>query len=275
MANDRDEYFLGYRRAEQERLRAQALQLADEARWLFDQMNLASGSKVVEIGCGPSGCLEILSACVGPSGSVTGVERSEEAVDMARQMARDLGLENVEVRCGDARSTELPHGSFDLATARLVLVNVPKPEQIVAEAVALVRPGGWVAFHEADWVAHICEPLSEAWTAIVQLLVRYTEKNGIDLFVGRKLPNLLRSAGLTDICVKPLIHVYPPGAPRRNILLDFAENLSERILADGLVEKSELDRLKQALRHDLDDPIRLVISHLFVQAWGRKPAQTE
>jgi hypothetical protein len=37
MANDPDEYFLGYRRAEQERLRAQALQLADEARWLFDQ----------------------------------------------------------------------------------------------------------------------------------------------------------------------------------------------------------------------------------------------
>ena len=60
---------------------------------------------------------------------------------MARQMTRDLGLENVEVRCGDARSTGLPHGSFDLATARLVLVNVPKPEQIVAEAVALVRAG--------------------------------------------------------------------------------------------------------------------------------------
>jgi len=109
-------------------------------------------------------------------------------------------------------------------------------------------------------------------TAIVQLLVGYTEKNGIDLFVGRKLPNLLRSAGLMDICVKPLIHVYPPGAARRNILLNFAENLSERILADGFVERPELDRLKEALRHDLDDPNRLVISNLFLQAWGRKPA---
>ena len=59
------------------------------------------------------------------------------------------------------------------------------------------------------------------------------------------------------------------------ILLDFAENLSERILADGLVERSELDRLKQELRHDLDDPNTLVISHLFLQAWGRKPASTK
>jgi SAM-dependent methyltransferase len=272
MADGRDEYFLGYRRAEQERLRAQAVQLGDEARWLFDQMKLASGSNVVEIGCGPSGCLEILSRCVGSSGSVTGIERSQEAVDMACRMARDLSLENVDVRCGDARATGLPHGAYDLATARLVLVNVPQPEQIVAEAVALAKPGGWVAFHEADWVAHICEPPSEAWNAVVRLLVRYTENNGVDLFVGRKLPGLLRSAGLTDVQVKPLIHAYPPGHPRRNILLDFAENLSERILADGLVEKPELDRLKQALRQDLDDPGRLVISHLFIQAWGRKPA---
>jgi ubiquinone/menaquinone biosynthesis C-methylase UbiE len=272
MANGHEEYFLGYRRAEQERLKEQALQLADEARWLFDQIDLAPGSKVVEIGCGPRGCLEILSECVGPSGSVTGIERSEEAVDMARRMARDLDLKNVDVRCGDARSTELPRGSFDLATARLVLVNVPEPEQIVAEAVALVWPGGWVAFHEADWIAHICDPPSKAWTAIVRLLVSYTEKNGIDLFVGRKLPNLLRSAGLADIRVKPLIHVYQPGAVRRNILLDFAENLSERILAGELVEKPELDQLKKALRHDLDDPNTLVISHLFLQAWGRKPA---
>jgi len=40
MANEHDEYFLGYRRAEQERLKEQALQLADESRWLFDQIGL-------------------------------------------------------------------------------------------------------------------------------------------------------------------------------------------------------------------------------------------
>ena len=84
-----------------------------------------------------------------------------------------------------------------------------------------------MAFHEADWIAHICEPPSEAWAAIVRLLVRYTEENGVDLFVGRKLPGLLRSAGLADIRLKPLIHVYPPGAPRCNILHDFVANLSE------------------------------------------------
>jgi ubiquinone/menaquinone biosynthesis C-methylase UbiE len=31
-----------------------------------------------------------------------------------------------------------------------VLVNVPEPEEILAEMLRLVRPGGFVALHEAD-----------------------------------------------------------------------------------------------------------------------------
>jgi hypothetical protein len=38
-----DQYFLGYRRAEQERLQQQAMLLADEAAWLFDRVGLRPG----------------------------------------------------------------------------------------------------------------------------------------------------------------------------------------------------------------------------------------
>ena len=266
-----DKYVLGYRNAEQERLQRQAQELAHESRWLFDQIGVAAGAQVVEIGCGPHGCLELLAERVGPSGRVVGVERSPDAVELARKMIAERRLKRVEVICGDAQSVDLPRGGFDLATARLVLVNVPEPRQIVAQAVALVRPGGWVAFHEADWAAHVCDPPSDAWTAFVELFVKYSERNGIDPFIGRKLPRLLREAGLDDVHVNPLVHVYPPDSGRRSILLDFAENLSERLVALGLVRERELAELKTALRRHLDDPHTLVVSHLFLQAWGRKP----
>jgi ubiquinone/menaquinone biosynthesis C-methylase UbiE len=145
----RDEYFLGYRRAEQERLQEQARQLADESSRLFDRLSLAPGARVVEIGCGPQGCLELLSHRVGRSGTVIGVERSEDAVELARAFVGDQGLTNVEIVHGDARATGLDRDSFDLVTSRLVLVNVPQPEQIVAEAFALAKSGGVVAFHVA------------------------------------------------------------------------------------------------------------------------------
>jgi SAM-dependent methyltransferase len=269
--SQRDEYLLGYRRAEQERLQEQARQLAVESSWLFDQLAIAPGARVVEIGCGPQGCLDLLAARVGPTGKVIGVERSEDAVDLARALVSEQSLSNVEVIHGDARSTGLPRDGFDLVTSRLVLVNVPQPEEIVAEAVALAKPGAMVAFHEADYVAHVCDPPLAAWDRSIEVLTAYSTSAGIDVFIGRKLPRLLGGGGLVDVQARPLIHIYPPGHGRRTILMDFMENLSGRLLDTGTVGEAELAALKQSLRHHLDDPNTVVISHLFVQSWGRKP----
>lgn len=266
-----EQYVLGYRREEQQRLQQQARDLAHESQSLFDRIGVPAGSSVVEIGCGPQGCLELLSGCVGPTGRVVGVERSEDAVAMARGLIEERGLTNVEVLCRDARSTGLPRGAFDLATSRLVLVNVPEPRAIVAEAIALVKPGGYVAFHEADWIAHVCDPPLDAWTKIVDLFVAYSESAGIDPYIGRKTPRLLREAGLEDVAVNAFVHAYPHGHTRHNILLDFANNLSDRLLAGEFVSARELDDLKTALARHLDDPGTLVVSHVYIQAWGRKP----
>jgi hypothetical protein len=107
--------------------------------------------------------------------------------------------------------------------------------------------------------------------SIVDLFVAYARRNGIDSFIGRRVPRLLRDAGLQDVRVNPIIHVYPPGNPRRSILLDFAENLTDRLVSAELVGERELAALKAALRRHLDDPGTLIVSHLFIQSWGRKP----
>jgi SAM-dependent methyltransferase len=266
-----DPYFLGYRDAEQRRLQRQAEELAGEAAWLLDRVGPLDGGRVVELGCGPRGYLDALSERVGLSGSVVGVERSVDAVALARMLIARRALDNVELVHGDARSTGLPGAAFDLATARLVLVNVPRPEEIVAEAVRLARPGGTVAFHEADALTVVCDPPLEAWTRLRELLNRYAELNGIDLFVGRRLPRLLRDAGLVDVQMRPIIHVHEPGHPRRWLLPDFVDNLRERLLAHGLITRNELDRLQAAVRRHVADRNTLVVSHLYIQAWGRKP----
>ncbi|KVD50238.1 SAM-dependent methyltransferase [Burkholderia sp. ABCPW 11] len=267
---------LGYRDEEQLRLQRQAYQLATESKWLFDQIPLKRGGKVVEIGCGPHGCLDMLAERVGASGLVIGVERSDESVGLARAMARERGLGNVEVVHRDARNTGLPRNTFDLVTLRLVLVNVPQPEEIVREAMSLVRPGGWIALHEADYLSFVCDPPSEAWERYMQLFSGYSEKNGIDPYIGRKLPRLLREiTGIQKIMVNPLIHVYPPDHERRYLAHDFAENLSDRLVAELPISKDEYESLKLALRQHIADPNTLVVSHLFFQVWGQKPIKSE
>jgi SAM-dependent methyltransferase len=268
-----DPYFLGYRQAEQERLQVQAQELASEANWLFDQLGLPIGAQVIELGCGPRGCLDLLAERVGPQGRVVGLERSAEAVQLAQRFVADHHLGNVEVLHGDAHATGLPRASFDLATARLVLVNVPGPEEIVAEMVDLVRPGGMVALHEADYVSNLCDPPLPAWSRLMQALETYASTNGIDLFIGRRVPRLLRDAGLVEIQMRPSISLHPLGHWRRMILWQFVQNLRERLIAQKVLAGAELDDLSAALKGHLEDPDTLVVSHLYVQVWGRKPAQ--
>lgn len=266
-----DPYLLGYRQAEQERLERQAEELAHESAWLFDQIGVHEGWRVVEIGCGPRGCLELLSARVGATGHVVGVERNAEQVERARRIAADGHLTNVEVLATDARDTGLPAGTFDLATARLVLVNIPHPEEIVREMIRLVRPGGVVALHEPDTTTQRCDPPLPAHVRLLQLLGAYAEMNGIDRAIGVRVPRLLRESGVVDVRVNPLVHVYPRTHTRRMMWLEFVENVRTRLLDASLVEEAELDELTAALKGHLEDPATLVVSSLFLQVWGRRP----
>lgn len=238
-----DPYFLGYRQVEQDRLERQAHELARDSDWLFEQVGVQPGWRVVEIGCGPQGCLSLLAQRVGKTGSVVGVELSAEQAKRAQQFITDSPWTYVEVLHADARQTGLPAHSFDLATARLVLVNVPKPEQLVREMVRLVRPGGVVALHEADSTTQRCDPPAYAQTRALQILNTYAEMNGIDRTIGLRLPRLMRDAGLVDIQVKPWVHAYPVGHGRRMLLLEFIENVRSRMLDQGVIGEVELNEL--------------------------------
>jgi SAM-dependent methyltransferase len=267
-----DQYLLGQSSAEQARLQQQASAFANDSNWLFDQIRVAAGSRVVEIGCGPQGCLDLLSSRVGPNGSVVGVEMDGNAVATARRFLADRGITNVELRQGDGKATGLPRESFDLATARLVLVNIPEPEKVVAEMMALVKPGGTVALHEADWGGHLMDPPLPACERLVRAFNEYATANGIDLYIGRRLPRILRDAGLVDIQFNPLVHEVRPGHPNRSLFVQFARNLRDRLLGQGYISEGELtDSITQFERH-LEDPATLFIACSLIQAWGRKRA---
>jgi len=266
-----DPYLLGYRQSEQERLERQADELAPESEWLFDRIGVRAGWRVAELGCGPRGCLAQLARRVGTAGRVVGIERSGEQVARAQRFVADAQLGQVEVREGDARATGLAAHAFDLVTARLVLVNVPRPEEIVAEMARLVRPGGFVALHEPDSTTQRCDPPSPAQARLLQLLDAYAGLNGIDRSIGLRVPRLLRDAGLEAVQTNPVVHVYPPGHGRRFLVLEFVANARTRLLERGLVGEAELDALTAALRRQLEDPATLVVSSLFLQVWGRAP----
>ena len=264
-------YLLGHSEDEDLRLRKQGAELRPESAWLFDRISLDAGSRAIDLGCGPLGVLDLLSERVGSTGHVIGIDKNRQSVAIAKRFVADRALKNVEVVQGDATATRLPGASFDLVHARLVLVNVPYVEAVIREMVRLARPGGVVASHEADYVSHFCDPPLRAWDRLFEIFRAYSYAHRIDLFVGRRMHHLPRPAGLADIEVNPVIHVYPHGHDRRLTFWHFLQNVRDRVLKDELIAESEFSELTAELKEHLERPDTLVVSHLFFQVWGRKP----
>jgi len=92
-----------------------------------------------------------------------------------------------------------------------------------------------------------------------------------DVFVGRRLPGLLRDAGLVDVAADAHIRIWSPGDPYQKLLLRFAEIYRARILAGGTLTEAELDDCVHQLDVHLDRADTFTLYPTFFQAWGRKP----
>lgn len=264
-------YALGSDQAERSRLRRQSDELRAQSSALLDRTGLGEGWAAIDLGCGPSGILELLAVRVGPAGRVVGLDFDPDNVALAQEYARERGLANVEIVQGDARHTGFPKSSFDLVHARTLLINVPQPEGVVAEMARLARPGGWVVASEPDIPLTVCYPRLEAWERMAQLFRQSVTSDGADEAIGRRLSELFWEAGLVDVGIDASTAVYPHGHSRRTVRADLFRTLRGKLVARGIVDAAELDDIDRQVRAHLDDP-RTLVAHTAFMAWGRKLA---
>jgi SAM-dependent methyltransferase len=265
-------YIFGNTQAEQRRLVALAESFEPSARWLLDQIRIQPGWRAIDVGCGTLGILHLLSERVGSNGVVVGLEREPRFADMARGQIAQRDLGNVNVLQADILASGLDKESFDLAHERLVMVNISSPEAFLSKVVDLVRPGGTVAVEEIDNASWVCQPPHPSWDALLQTFHAAFRTTGGNVYIGRRLPELLRAAGLEDVQYKAHVDVAMRGGSRRMHLLSLIDSLREQVIKLGLLTEHELARHRQTLATHLDDPDTVVIDKLLVQAWGRKPS---
>ena len=191
------------------------------------------------------------------------------------EFAAARGLSGVEIITGDARSTGLPAGSFDLVHARTLLVNLPEPAGAAAEMTRLARPGGWVASTEPDTEHALCYPPNPAFDRLRDIFTVAFRRNGADPWIGRRVPELFRQAGLEHVEAEARVQMYPHGNSRRTIRLDLVQSMRPQVLEMGLATATELDDLDAAARAHLDNPHTVVMSGLLFLTWGRKPDRAQ
>lgn len=105
---------------------------------------IPAAATVVDIGCGAGTDLLLAARRAGPGGRAIGVDMTEAMRQRAIGGARAAGLENVEVRSGDATRLPIDADSVDVVISNGVLNLVPEKERAVAEISRVLTPGGRV-----------------------------------------------------------------------------------------------------------------------------------
>ena len=119
---------------------------------------IEEGTVVVDIGCGAGMDLLLAAKSVGRRGRAIGVDMTEAMAEKARASARAAGLENVDVRLGDAMSLPIDDASVDFVISNGVLNLTSDKSVAYGEVFRVLKPGA--KFLYADIV--VANELSES-----------------------------------------------------------------------------------------------------------------
>lgn len=99
------------------------------------------GAQVLDVGCGGG----ILSEALAQAGAeVTGLDLASEALDAARQHAREHDL-SIDYQLADIIPFAQAHPQkYDVVTCMEMLEHVDEPARIIQALATAVKPGGWV-----------------------------------------------------------------------------------------------------------------------------------
>lgn len=119
-------------------------QLEPLGRAAIDRLQLSSGDRVLDIGCGTGSTPFALGRIVGPRGEVVGIDLLQAALSVMRP---DAGcLPNVSFVHGDAEVYPFAPGSFDAAFSRFGVMFFSDPVAALANIRRALRPGGRLVF---------------------------------------------------------------------------------------------------------------------------------
>ena len=104
--------------------------------------SLRPGETVLDLGAGGGIDCFLAAKQVGPDGKVIGVDMTAEMIHLARENARQSGLENVEFRLGEIENLPLADGSVDVAISNCVINLSPDKQRVFGEVFRVLKSGG-------------------------------------------------------------------------------------------------------------------------------------
>ncbi|MBF0507320.1 MAG: class I SAM-dependent methyltransferase [Deltaproteobacteria bacterium] len=106
---------------------------------ILDMVDLRPGDAILDVGTGTGILIPFLLPRIGPNGTITAIDLSENMIAVARQKCRS---DAVEFMVGDVLTMPLPPASFDAVICYSVFPHFDDKARAIARLDSYLKPGG-------------------------------------------------------------------------------------------------------------------------------------
>jgi ubiquinone/menaquinone biosynthesis C-methylase UbiE/TusA-related sulfurtransferase len=136
---------LGYDPKKLDQIPQEAIESFAGVGYFFDYASINEGDKVLDLGSG-SGMDSFLAALkVGKTGTVTGMDMTDEQLQKAEGLRDQYGFSNVSFHKGYIENLPFEDNSFDVVISNGVINLCPDKSKVFKEVGRVLKPGGRVA----------------------------------------------------------------------------------------------------------------------------------
>lgn len=262
------DYVLGTEDDEIARLGLQHRVWRQRALACWDRAGVTVGSDVLDVGAGPGFASLDLCDIVGPTGSVTALERSERFIESGRNRTQG----RVDYRETDLVLDPLPEKQFDVAWCRWVMSFVTDPQLCINKVAERLKPGGRFALHEyLDYCTWQFVPNIEPMETFVNVTMESWRESGGEPNIALFLPDLLAKAGLIVEHVHPILFAMRPAEYAWQWPAAFIRSHSPKFVESGRISAETNAALLSHLEHEEHNPASILVSPVVMEIIAVKP----
>lgn len=161
---------LGYSPEDLDQVPEEAIESFAGVGYHFDLADLRKGDDVLDLGSGSGTDAFVAALHVGETGSVTGLDMTDEQLEKARGLRDEAGMENVSFEKGYIEDLPFADGTFDAVVSNGVVNLSAEKERVFEEVNRVLRTGGRLALSDIISETRMPESIktdADLWAACI------------------------------------------------------------------------------------------------------------